>query len=105
MDDAEEEDERPTMPGGDDDDEEEEAPNNKVWEGEGSEGGAAYSATPQTPFVSTTGRDMTPTTPVSARDKVPSNHTAASKAIKKAPEVGNSIKPPFPAWKSNQPWK
>lgn len=35
----------------------------KVWEGEGSEEGAAKLATPITPFVSKPGREMTPITP------------------------------------------
>jgi hypothetical protein len=73
--------ERPTMPVGDDDEEEEAEPD-RVWEGEGSESGASYTATPQTPFVSKAGREMTPTTPVSAQDRIATNHTAASKAVK-----------------------
>jgi hypothetical protein len=87
--------ERPTMPVGDDDEEDEEQ--GRVWEGEGSEEGAAHMATPQTPFVSKAGRDMTPTTPVSPQaGRIATNHTAATKAAK-AP-IGGSI----PAWKANQ---
>jgi len=90
--------ERPTMPVGDDDEEEEEE-QGRVWDGEGSEEGAAHMATPQTPFVSKAGRDMTPTTPVSSQGRIATNHTAASKVVKKAPtDASGSI----PAWKSNQ---
>jgi hypothetical protein len=65
--------ERPSLPLGDDDDEEQEdaEDDGKVWDGEGSESGAAHTATPMTPLVSHAGRQMTPVTPGASKAQKP----------------------------------
>merc|ERR1712187_30029 len=81
--------ERPAVP---DEDDDEDNPENegdgKLWDGEGSEEGAAHIATPFTPLVSNPGRMMTPATPVKT------NLNGSPAAVGTAPSKRNMQKPP-----------